>query len=65
MSVKEAEIAITQLSANELVELMAWLENYHAQMWDKQIEEDLEAGRLDALLAEVDKEYEAGLGQPL
>jgi hypothetical protein len=34
-------------------------------MWDKQIEEDLEAGRLDAMLAEVDEEYQAGLGQPL
>jgi len=65
MSVKEIEIAITQLPATELAELMAWLENYYAQMWDRQIEEDLEAGRLDALLAEVDKEYEAGLGQPL
>jgi hypothetical protein len=65
MNVKEVEIAITRLSASDLAELMAWLENYYAQMWDKQIEEDLEAGRLDALLAEVDKEYEAGLGQPL
>ncbi len=44
---------------------MAWLEEYHAQRWDKQIEEDLEAGRLDALLAEVDREYEAGSSQPL
>ncbi len=35
------------------------------QIWDRQLEEDLEAGRLDALLAEVDKEYAAGLGQPL
>ena len=65
MSVKEIEIAVTRLSATDLAELMAWLENYHAQMWDKQIEEDLETGRLDALLAEVDKEYEVGLGQPL
>ncbi len=65
MSVKEIEIAVTQLSAADLAELMTWLENYHAQMWDKQIEEDLETGRLDALLAEVDKEYESGLGQPL
>jgi len=65
MSIKEIEIAITQLPATDLAELMAWLENYHAQAWDKQIEEDLEAGRLDPLLAEVDKEYEAGLGQPL
>ncbi len=65
MSVKEIEIAITRLPAIDLAELMAWLENYHGQVWDEQIEEDLETGRLDALLAEVDKEYEAGLGQPL
>jgi len=37
--------------------LIAWFDNYRAQMWDKQIEEDLEAGRLDAVLAEVDAEY--------
>ncbi len=65
MSIKEIEIAIARLPAIDLAELMVWLENYHAQVWDKQIEEDLEAGRLDALLAEVDKEYGAGLGQPL
>jgi hypothetical protein len=65
MSVKEIETAITRLPAIDLAELMAWLENYHAQVWDEQIEQDLETGRLDALLAEVDKEYEAGLGQPL
>jgi hypothetical protein len=65
MSIKEIEIAITRLPAIDLAELMAWLENYHAQVWDKQIEEDLETGRLDALLAEVDQEYEAGLGKPL
>lgn len=65
MSVKEIEMAITQLSANDLAELMAWLEAYHAHVWDKQIEEDLEAGRLDAVLADVDKEYQAGLAKPL
>jgi hypothetical protein len=65
MSVKEIEIAITQLSIDDLTELMEWFEDYHAQIWDRQIAEDLEAGRLDALLDEVDKEYEAGLSQPL
>jgi hypothetical protein len=65
MSVQEIEVAITQLPVNELADLMVWLEHYHAQVWDRQIEEDLEAGRLDALLAEVEKEYEAGLSQPL
>jgi len=65
MSVKEIEVAITQLPPKDLAELVAWFENYHARMWDKQIEEDLEAGRLDASLAEVDEEYESGLGRPL
>ena len=65
MGVKEIETAITQLSAEDVAKLVGWLEDYQAQLWDKQIEEDLEAGRLDALLAEVDKEYEAGLSQPL
>ena len=65
MGVKQIEKAITQLPAKELAELVSWLEDYHARVWDTRIEEDLEAGRLDALLAEVDEEYEAGLTQPL
>ncbi|PSQ87836.1 MAG: hypothetical protein BRD42_00840 [Bacteroidetes bacterium QS_3_64_15] len=65
MSVKEIENAITQLSPEELVELSAWLADYRAQVWDNQIERDLDAGRLDALLKEVDEEYEAGEAKPL
>ncbi len=65
MSVKEIERAIMRLPAPDFGELREWFEDYAAQMWDKQIEKDLKAGRLDALLAEVDQEYEAGLGQPL
>jgi hypothetical protein len=65
MDVKQIEKAITQLPAKELAELVSWLEDYHAQVWDKRIKDDLESGRLDALLAEVDQEYEAGLTQPL
>ena len=65
MSVKEIEAAIARLPSHELVELMTWLEQHHAQAWDKQIEDDLDAGRLDSLLAKVDEEYESGLAQPL
>jgi hypothetical protein len=65
MSIAEIESAITQLPPNEVATLMAWLQDYHAQLWEQQIEDDLEAGRLDKLLAEVDKEYEAGLARPL
>ena len=65
MSVQELEKAVTQLPTPELAQFTAWFEAYQADLWDQQIEEDLEAGRLDALLAEVDQEYEAGLARPL
>jgi hypothetical protein len=65
MSVTEIESAIAQLPAKEVAELMAWLQDYHDRVWDKQIEDDLEAGRLDKLLAEVDEEHRAELAQPL
>ncbi len=65
MTLKEMEIAITNLSPKELDELMAWLEEYYAQVWDKQIEEDANSGHLDNLLADVDKEYNSGLSKPL
>ena len=64
MTIQDIEAAITNLPPKELAELMAWLNEYHARAWDGQIDDDLEAGRLDGVLAEVDKEYEAGLAQP-
>ena len=65
MSITEIEAAIVQLPAEEVDKLISWLENYHVEIWDKQIANDLNAGRLDALLDEVDKEIEAGLATPL
>ena len=65
MSITEIEAAIVQLPAEEVDKLMSWLENYHHEIWDKQIADDLESGRLDGLLDEVDKEIEAGLVTPL
>lgn len=65
MSVTEIEAAITKLASGDLAELMSWLEAYHAKVWDKQIADDLDSGRLDTLLADVDREYEAGLAEPL
>jgi hypothetical protein len=64
MSVTEIEAAITELASGDLAELMSWLEDYHAKVWDKQIADDLDSGRLDTLLADVDREYEAGLAEP-
>jgi hypothetical protein len=65
MRIREIESAITQLPANEVSVLLAWLADYHAQLWDRQLEDDLDSGRLDTMLAEVEAEYKAGLAKPL
>lgn len=65
MTVTELERAVAQLSEEELARFRTWFEEFDAQMWDKQIEEDAKSGRFDQLLAEVDEEYNAGLSKPL
>ncbi len=65
MTLEDMEVAISNLSPKELDELMAWFEEYYAQVWDKQIDDDANSGRLDNLLADVDKEYNSGLSKSL
>ena len=65
MSIKEIELAITQLSQNEISEFAKWFAEYQAALWDKEIEEDLEAGRFDPLIKEVRADIEAGRVKPL
>ena len=65
MSAQEIEAAITQLSHEEFRKLSDWILEYRNQQWDKQIEDDLQAGRLDDLLDEADAGYEKGLVKPI
>ena len=60
MDVKEIESAIAQLPPTKVAELAEWFEAFHAQLWDKQLEEDVKAGRLDSLLKEADQDQESG-----
>jgi len=60
MTITELEQAVTQLSEQELARFHAWFDEYYAQLWDKQIEEDAKSGRFDKLIAEVNEEYSAG-----
>lgn len=65
MSVQEIEAAIKELPPKEVAALTAWLAEYHAEFWDRQLDDDLEEARLDTLLAEVEREYAQGLARPL
>lgn len=65
MTVTELEKAVTQLTRRELERFRAWFDEYCADLWDKQIEEDAKAGKLDKFIAEANEDYNAGLSKPL
>lgn len=64
-TVQEIESAIQSLPREELSKLWQWWDEYREAAWDRQIEADLVAGKLDKLLAEADRDFEAGRCQPL
>jgi len=65
MNVKEIEQAIVNLPSTQIAELAKWFEEFHARVWDEQIEQDLKAGRLDSLLEEAKEEFESDRCKPL
>ena len=65
MDIKEIESAIARLPPSELAELARWFEEYHARVWDGQIEQDLKAGRLDELIEQAEQDFERGQCEPL
>ena len=60
MSVVEIESAIQQLPPGELAKLARWFEEFHADAWDQQLEQDINAGNLDRLADDAISEFEAG-----
>jgi hypothetical protein len=65
MSVEEIEKLVSGLSAAELDRFSRWFEEFMADQWDRQIEQDMLAGRLDGALKRADEHYEAGRCTPL
>lgn len=65
MSIEEIESVVSGLPADELARFSQWFEEFMADQWDRQIEQDMLAGRLDAALKRADEHYEAGRCTPL
>ena len=60
MTLEEIEQAVAQLSKDQLAEFRAWYEKFDAEAWDRQIEADVAAGKLDALADAAIADYKAG-----
>jgi hypothetical protein len=59
-TVQEIEQAIRRLSPEELAAFRAWFAAFDADVWDRQFEEDVTAGRLDALADEALRDLHEG-----
>jgi predicted HAD superfamily phosphohydrolase YqeG len=64
-TVQEIETAIQKLKPQEIHEVANWLQELREELWDKQIDADAKAGRLDKLMEEAKQDYLAGRCKPL
>ena len=59
-TVKELQSAVSQLSPQELARFRKWFEEFEAEMWDKQFEDDVKSGKLDKLADQAIADLRAG-----
>ena len=60
LTVKEIKDAIVSLSERDYAKLRDWLAERDEEAWDREIEEDSKAGRLDHLVKEALSEESEG-----
>jgi hypothetical protein len=58
--VENLEKQIRQLSPEELAEFRRWYADFDGELWDRQFEADVKAGKLDALAERALRAHEAG-----
>ena len=63
--VESIEQQIKALSAEELAQLRAWFLEFDWALWDRQLERDVAAGKLDTLAQQALRDHAAGKTTPL
>lgn len=64
-SVQEIQKAIFSLSPKDLSTLRRWFDEFDARLWDEQLEQDAQNGKLDQIAERALQEYRAGNAKPL
>jgi hypothetical protein len=62
---EQIEEEITKLSPEEFATLRDWVIEHDWEAWDRQIERDVAAGKLDRLMKEALADHAAGKTRPL
>ena len=63
--IEKIEQEVQALSPDELAKFRAWFLEYDWAAWDRQLERDAQAGRLDELAARALRDHAAGKTTPL
>ncbi|MFI5329383.1 MAG: hypothetical protein ACHQ7H_24330 [Candidatus Rokuibacteriota bacterium] len=63
--IEKIEREIQSLSSEELAQFRAWFLEFDWAIWDRQIERDVEAGRLDDIAARALRDHAAGKTTPI
>jgi hypothetical protein len=59
-TLRKIEAAVARLPKEDLARLRTWLDEHAADAWDRQLEEEVAAGRLDKLGNQVIADLKAG-----
>ncbi len=59
-TVTEITGAVKRLPKRDLARFRKWFAEYDAAEWDRQLESDVGAGRLDALIDEAQRDHRTG-----
>ncbi len=59
-TIQEIQTAVSELLPEELSAFRAWFAEFDAKVWDREFEEDVTAGRLDALAEEALRDLREG-----
>jgi len=59
ITVEEIEKAVQGLPEKELYSFRAWFDEYASSLWERNFEQDVQSGKLDALADEAIKDMKA------
>ena len=63
--VEQIELQVAGLSPQELAHFRAWYSRFDADAWDRQLEQDIASGKLDALADKALAAHASGQTKPL
>jgi len=60
LTVQEIEKAVADLQGDDLASFRTWFEEFDARAWDRQIEQDVQSGKLESMAEQAIHDLKSG-----